>query len=275
VVCAAGAPLRQVRRGLWSRKSRGFARLRTRASVAGFDDRSEFVDFYEVLGADPTADVASLRLAWRKSMKRVHPDVLRGQGRDPGREAVLVNSAWEVLSGGQRAAYDAQRRRILFERDAKPEAERWNRGERPLDAASWPWDDAATGAAAPGPSRLHVTGEDAEAAAQEARAWAVRAETPDELLALAVNQAVDAAREARGDPDAAVLAAARVVALREVARGREGLVERGGRFYLDRNGDLVDALPLMGPLVIALGMILMWFPRLLLDAPYHLASGLP
>lgn len=268
--------------------ARSGRRASTRASVAGFDDRSEFVDYYEVLGVDPTADVASVRMAWRRAMKRVHPDVLMhdaaasraktgGTAADKrdqkalGRDAVLANNAWEVLSGVQRAAYDAQRQRVLMNGARVPVAERWT-GARPPEASSWPWDTASSSA---GPSRLHVTGDDAEEAAREARAWALRADTPDELLAMAVNQAVDAAREARGEPDAAVLAAARVVALREVARGRENLRERGGRFYLDRKGGIVDALPLAGPLFIVLGLALMWMPRMLFDAPYYLASSLP
>ncbi len=61
---------------------------------------AEFLDYYAILGAAPTADEQTLREAYREAARSFHPDVNKSSGA-----AVLfrdINKAYEVLSDPQR-----------------------------------------------------------------------------------------------------------------------------------------------------------------------------
>lgn len=61
---------------------------------------AEFLDYYAILGAAPTADEQTLREAYREAARSYHPDVNKSSGA-----AVLfrdINKAYEVLSDPQR-----------------------------------------------------------------------------------------------------------------------------------------------------------------------------
>src|SRR5690348_11106779 len=63
------------------------------------------VDWYEVLRVSPTADLETIRRAYRKRATECHPDV----GGDR-REMANVNQAWFILSNpAKRQEYDAAR----------------------------------------------------------------------------------------------------------------------------------------------------------------------
>ncbi|MGO9875443.1 MAG: J domain-containing protein [Acidimicrobiia bacterium] len=82
---------------------------------------------YDVLGVEPTADVATIRRAWRVKVRLLHPDKHRGAPDDvlaeAERETLRVNRAWETLADpARRRQYDAQlaRRRDTETRNGKP-----------------------------------------------------------------------------------------------------------------------------------------------------------
>ena len=64
------------------------------------------VDYYKVLGVSPDAPRKDIENAWRKKMRKAHPDM--GGSED---EAQLLNEAYKVLSDeSARAEYDASRK---------------------------------------------------------------------------------------------------------------------------------------------------------------------
>jgi len=68
-----------------------------------------FGDYYATLGVDHGADDAAIRLAYRKLMRRYHPDVNRSD--DAAAQAKAINEAYACLKDpDERAAYDRQRR---------------------------------------------------------------------------------------------------------------------------------------------------------------------
>ncbi|RMG24897.1 MAG: hypothetical protein D6724_05150 [Armatimonadetes bacterium] len=74
-------------------------------------------DYYKTLGVPTDADAQTIRTAYRKLARRLHPDV----NPDPSasQQMAAVNEAYAILSDPeQRASYDARRRRGV--RGAKP-----------------------------------------------------------------------------------------------------------------------------------------------------------
>ena len=66
------------------------------------------VDFYAVLGVRPGADEASVRAAYRRLARQLHPDVNRAP--DAAVQMRELNAAYKTLSDfSQRVAYDASR----------------------------------------------------------------------------------------------------------------------------------------------------------------------
>ncbi|UUR07095.1 J domain-containing protein [Sphingomonas glaciei] len=64
--------------------------------------------YYTVLGVDSSADDAAIRLAYRKLMRRYHPDVNRAE--EAAAQAQSINEAYACLKDpDERAAYDRQR----------------------------------------------------------------------------------------------------------------------------------------------------------------------
>lgn len=62
---------------------------------------------YDRLGCDPSDDELTLRAAYRRLAKELHPDRLINGGHDAAAAMAAVNEAWMVLSDpGRRAAYD-------------------------------------------------------------------------------------------------------------------------------------------------------------------------
>jgi hypothetical protein len=91
---------------------------------------------YEVLGAAPDVDAATLRRAYVAAARRNHPDVA---GDDPAaradaeRRMQRINEAWSVLG-------DTARRRAY---DRQLEAERWEGWQQGLPTPAFvPFDDA-------------------------------------------------------------------------------------------------------------------------------------
>ena len=65
-------------------------------------------DYYAILGVDSSADEAAIRLAYRKLMRRYHPDVNRAE--EAAEQAQSINEAYACLKDpDERAAYDRQR----------------------------------------------------------------------------------------------------------------------------------------------------------------------
>ncbi len=66
----------------------------------------EFIDYYEVLGVEPTADSKAIKTAYRKLGRKYHPDVSKLP--DAAENFKRVAQAYEVLhSAEKRAEYDA------------------------------------------------------------------------------------------------------------------------------------------------------------------------
>ena len=71
------------------------------------------LNHYEVLSVDPSADLETIRHAWRVKVRLLHPDRHRDTAGDvqaeAAREILLVNRAWDTLRDpDRRRAYDAQ-----------------------------------------------------------------------------------------------------------------------------------------------------------------------
>jgi curved DNA-binding protein len=65
----------------------------------------QFKDYYQVLGVERTADLADIKKAYRRLVRKHHPDV--SQAADASVRMQEINEAWEVLQDGEkRAAYD-------------------------------------------------------------------------------------------------------------------------------------------------------------------------
>lgn len=65
-------------------------------------------DYYAILGVESSADAAAIRLAYRKLMRRYHPDVNRAE--EAAEQAQSINQAYACLRDPQeRASYDRQR----------------------------------------------------------------------------------------------------------------------------------------------------------------------
>lgn len=107
------------------------------------------ITYYDILGAHPSDNEASLRDAYLRAQKRYHPDHASGPDDRARREAAsrLINAAWAVLRDPeQRARYNAamhNARRLRFDpgllfrgrgtwllRVSLPGAPRMPRGER-------------------------------------------------------------------------------------------------------------------------------------------------
>jgi curved DNA-binding protein CbpA len=66
-------------------------------------------DLYGILGVDPGADRATIRVAYRTLARRHHPDMPGGSAS----QMVVLNAAWSVLRDPfTRKAYDRQRARL-------------------------------------------------------------------------------------------------------------------------------------------------------------------
>lgn len=66
----------------------------------------EFIDYYRVLGVEPTADDKAIKTAYRKLGRKYHPDV--SQLADTAEKFKAVAQAYEVLhDADKRATYDA------------------------------------------------------------------------------------------------------------------------------------------------------------------------
>lgn len=75
---------------------------------------------YDLLGVPPDADQAQIRSAFRRAMRRHHPDMADGQG-DP-EMATKVTAAYEVLSDeARRAEYNLDLRRTGQSAGQSPE----------------------------------------------------------------------------------------------------------------------------------------------------------
>ncbi|KAL8264470.1 hypothetical protein R6Q59_022600 [Mikania micrantha] len=73
---------------------------------------SREVDFYSVLGLDPSADKSILKKRYKKMAVLLHPDKNKTVGADEAFK--LVSEAWAVLSDNvKRSAYDAKRNKHL------------------------------------------------------------------------------------------------------------------------------------------------------------------
>lgn len=65
-------------------------------------------DFYEILGVEPHADSAAIRIAYRNLMRRYHPDV--NKSAEAIDKATAINEAYACLSDPDaRASYDWRR----------------------------------------------------------------------------------------------------------------------------------------------------------------------
>ena len=57
-------------------------------------------DHYRVLGVDPDAELRTIRSAYRRLVRRYHPDVARN--KDAGKRFLAIREAYEVLSDPER-----------------------------------------------------------------------------------------------------------------------------------------------------------------------------
>lgn len=98
------------------------------------EEQPPYVDYYAVLGVEPTATRAEIRNAFAKIIKEIHPDQNAGE-KDGGRVQEATN-AWNVLSDeAERAKFDARRK-------SREDAERGERAaaEEAAAAAQEPVD---------------------------------------------------------------------------------------------------------------------------------------
>jgi len=82
-------------------------------------------DYYRIMGLQPAATLAEIRIAYRKKASVLHPD------RNPSEQAHAafqeMQEAYDVLSdAGRRKAYDDNRRRSLIEHPIETAREIWS-----------------------------------------------------------------------------------------------------------------------------------------------------
>jgi molecular chaperone DnaJ len=137
-------------------------------------------DHYSVLGVPPTADAAEIKAAYRRLVKRHHPDA----GGDPQR-ILALNAAWEVLGDGDR------RRRYDAEHGRAPSADH---------RASGPGQAPASGDGA-GHAAERWRSPGAAAAEDDLRGWLQSVYSPlDRLLGQVINAFPAALRSLAADP---------------------------------------------------------------------------
>jgi hypothetical protein len=103
-------------------------------------------DYYELLGVAWDADAADIKRAFRKRVRKVHPDT-GGEMTDSGREFIHLKSAYQILSDPDlRQQYDETLRHVnLWKEEADPI--RRLHGLNPLNAQN-------TGPKRPGRTRI-------------------------------------------------------------------------------------------------------------------------
>jgi curved DNA-binding protein CbpA len=126
---------------------------------------TEEADLYAVLEVEPSADLASIRAAYRRQARRYHPDANGDGSPESASRMRLVNLAWATLRDPQqRAAYDLLRTR-QGDRPAAPLARRAApAGDREAPAPPYtarpgsvrPGGSAAAAGAPPGPAEGSV-----------------------------------------------------------------------------------------------------------------------
>lgn len=86
--------------------------------------RDEEVDYYAVLGINAQASAAEVTRAYRRLVRRLHPDTRDHHGEPDGdadARLALVRTAFDLLHDpAQRAAYDRRRRRATPVRRPSP-----------------------------------------------------------------------------------------------------------------------------------------------------------
>ena len=105
------------------------------------------VDYYAVLGADPSMSHSELRAIWRSQAKAHHPDL----GADSPQRMVAINDAWEVLGDERlRYAYDRRDELLSVLMDADAVASEFEEDDDPVnDAAPNAWRCKSCGDAFP------------------------------------------------------------------------------------------------------------------------------
>ena len=77
------------------------------------DLRAEFMepDYYEILGVEPTTDIAIIKAQYRRLVRENHPDIAVDKATAHAKIQEII-AAWSILSHShQRAEYDERRRR--------------------------------------------------------------------------------------------------------------------------------------------------------------------
>ena len=94
-------------------------------------------DYYEILGVEPTTDIAIIKAQYRRLVRENHPDIAVDKATAHAKIQEII-AAWSILSHpNQRAEYDERRRRSAQESTrsapAAPTSSRPHRS-RPVDA---------------------------------------------------------------------------------------------------------------------------------------------
>ena len=94
-------------------------------------------DYYEILGVEPTTDIAIIKAQYRRLVRENHPDIAVDKATAHAKIQEII-AAWSILShSDQRAEYDERRRRRAQEparsAPAAPTSSRPRRS-RPVDA---------------------------------------------------------------------------------------------------------------------------------------------
>lgn len=89
------------------------------------------LDLYGILGVERGAEAAQIRAAYRREIRRSHPDLHPGRERWAGQRTVQLNLAAQVLlDQALRAQYDRARAEPLPARPTTPYECQWHRPER-------------------------------------------------------------------------------------------------------------------------------------------------
>jgi curved DNA-binding protein len=59
------------------------------------------INHYEILGVSPDSDFVQITAAWKRLLKKYHPDINQGD-EDANEQTKLVNNAYSVLSDSKR-----------------------------------------------------------------------------------------------------------------------------------------------------------------------------